>query len=234
MNVAPSRLHELVVKFRNWLAENYSAEEIDQLNIDDAGYPYWDEVGDYAIALLAADGVATLSDAEQTDLLYLIARNWDLGWFIAWLSSGDQLSNVGVLKQADFLRLAAKVTTLTHAEFNDAKFQFAVSCKKFSVLTPELERVLLALYHDAHQYTKTCALASLGKLHHPAIRELVRQCWEVVCDEHAQIACLVVLDKYVKDDALMASYLALASVLPGDKLAEIVAELKQELVSRQS
>jgi hypothetical protein len=234
MTVAPSSLHELVAKFRNWLAENYSTEEIDQLNIDDAGYPYWDEVGEYAAALLAADGVATLSDAEQTDLLYLIARNWDLGWLIAWLSPGEQLSNVGVLKQADFLRLAAKVTTLTHAEFNDAKFQFAVSCKKFPTLTPELERVLLALYHGAHQYTKTCALASLAKLHYPAIRELVWQCWEQVPDEHAQIACLVVLDKDVKDDALMASYLALASVLPGDNLAELVAELKQELDSRQS
>lgn len=234
MSVALSRLPELVTKFRNWLAENYSAQEIDQLNIDDAGYPYWDEVGDYATALLAADGVATLSDAEQTDLLYLIARNWDLGWLIAWLSPGERLSNVGVLKQADFLRLAAKVTTLTHAEFNDGKFQFAVSCKKFSTLTPELERVLLALYHDAHQYTKTCALASLAKLHYPAIRELVWQCWEQVPDEHAQIACLVVLNEHVKDDALLASYLALASVLSGDNLAELVAELKQELDSRQS
>lgn len=234
MAVAPNTLSELVAKFRRWLAETHTAEEIDQLVLDDAGYPYWNEVAEYVTALLATDGVATLSDAEQTALLYLIARNWDIGWLIAWLSPGEQLSNLGILRQADFLRLASKVTTLTHAEFNDAKFQFAVSCRKFPALTPELERVLLALFYDAHSYTKTCALASLAQLHYPAIKELVRQCWEQVRDEHAQIACLVVLDKHIKDDALLASYLALASALPGDNLAETASELQQELDSRQS
>jgi hypothetical protein len=40
------------------------------------------------------------------------------------------------------------------------------------------------------------------------------------------------LHEHVKDDALLASYLTLASVLPGDYLARIVAELKQELGNR--
>jgi hypothetical protein len=231
--MAQNKLPALVAKFRQWLAETHSAEEIDQLAIDDAGYPYWNEVAEYVMALLDSD-LNRLTTAEQVDLLYLIARNWDLGWIIAWLSPSEQLSNLGVLKQADFLRLAATAAALTHAEFNDAKFQFAVSCKKFSALTPELERVLLALYYDAHSYTKTCALASLAKLNYPKIRELVRQCWEQVSDEHARISCLVVLDKYIKDDVLMASYLAMASVLPGENLAEVVAEIKQELGSWQS
>ncbi|MFD1875030.1 hypothetical protein [Hymenobacter bucti] len=194
--VAANKLPELVAQFRQWLTANYTAEEIDQLNVDDAGYPHWKEVAAYVTALLAADGVAALTDDEQTDLLYLVARNWDLGWLIAWLSPGEQLSNLGVLKQADFLRLAAKAATLTPREFADAKYQFAVACRKFAALTPELERVLLALYREADDYTKTCALASLAKLRYPAIKDLAQQCWGQVSDEHAQLACLLVLAEH--------------------------------------
>jgi len=180
--ISPSpTLASLVAKFKHWLAGHASQQETEQLCTDDAGYPGWAEIDKYFAFLLAHGSIASLSYAEQLDLLYLIARNWDIGTMIAWLSPHESnLSNDGFLKPDDFLCLATTLTTLPQAEFRDAKYQFAVAGRKFGVLSLPLQQVLLDFFNDPDEYVKTSALASLGKLGYPALPVLLRQAWEVV------------------------------------------------------
>lgn len=223
-------LASLVAKFKHWLAVHHSPQEIEQLRTDDAGYPSWVEIDDYFAFLLAHDGVASLSRAEQLDLLYLIARNWDIGTMIAWLSPHEgNLSNDGFLKHEDFLRLATTLTTLAQGEFRDAKCQFAVVGRKFGALSIPLQQVLLDFFYDPDEYVKTSALASLGKLGYSGLPALLAQAWEAVQDEHSKIACLSIVAQYSQDRNLLQHYLVLAATLPGAHLAEYVAAIQEEL-----
>ncbi|RZL04872.1 MAG: hypothetical protein EOO62_20325 [Hymenobacter sp.] len=110
--------------------------------------------------------LAALNSDDQVNLLYLIARNWDIGSLINWLSPtpGSPLSNVGELATADFLRLATTAATLTHPAFTDAKYQFAAACRNFYSLTEELETVLHTFCQDPDAYTRTQAQQSLRAL----------------------------------------------------------------------
>jgi hypothetical protein len=223
-------LASLVAKFKHWLAVHHSPQEIEQLCTDDAGYPDWAEIDKYFAFLLAHDSVAGLSRAEQLDLLYLIARNWDIGTMLAWLSPHeDNLSNDGFLKPEDFLRLATVLTTLTQSEFRDAKYQFAVASRKLGVLSLPLQQVLLAFFDDPDEYVKTSALVSLGRLGYPNLPALVAQTWEVAQDEHSKIACLGVIAQYSQDEELLRHYLTLAATLPGAYLADYAAAIQEEL-----
>jgi hypothetical protein len=228
---SPTTLASLVAKFKFWLAVHYSPQEIEQLRTDDAGYPAWAEIDNYFAFLLAHDRVASLLRAEQVDLLYLIARNWDIGTMIAWLSPQvGSLSNDGTLKPDDFLQLATTLTTISHMEYRDAKVQFAVASRKFSSLSPRLQQVLLAFFDDSDEYVKTSALASLGKLGYLGLPALLAQAWEVVEDEHSKIAILSVIEQYSEDKDLLLHYLALAATSPGTYLAESVAAIQKELL----
>ena len=226
----PTTLASFVAKFKQWLAIGYSRQEIDQLQTDDAGYPGWAEIDDHFALLLAHDRVADLSRAEQVDLLYLIARNWDIGTMIAWLSPEEiPLSNDGFLKPDDFLRLAITLITLSQGEFRNAKSQFAVAGRKLGALSPRLEQVLLALFNDPDEYVKTSALAPLDKLAYAGLPGLLEQAWEVVKDEHSKIACLRTVEQYSQGKGLLQHCLALAATLPGDYLADYVAAARQKL-----
>lgn len=159
-------LSKLVTQYKEWLAVTYSLQDIETFAIDDAGYPAWSEIERSVAQLLAAQQLALLSHDDQVNLLYLVARNWDIGSLIGWLSPtpGSPLSNVGDLMPADFLRLATTVATLTHPAFTDAKYQFAAACRKFSSLTEELETVLQAFCQDPDAYTRSQAQQSLRAL----------------------------------------------------------------------
>jgi hypothetical protein len=228
--ISSPTLASLVAKFKHWLAAQYSQQEIEQLCTDDAGYPGWAEIDKYFAFLLAHGSVASLSYVEQLDLLYLIARNWDIGTMIAWLSPHEgSLSNDGFLKPEHFLRLATTLTTLTQAEFRDAKYQFAVAGRKFGVLSLPLQQILLNFFDDPDEYVKTSALATLGKLGYPDLPALLEQAWEVVQEEHSKVACLSVVAQYSQDKALLRRYLTLAATLPGAYLADYVAAIREEL-----
>jgi hypothetical protein len=159
-------LSELAAKYKAWLAATYSLQDIEALLTDDAGYPAWTEIETHFAQLLVEQQVAALSPEDQVHLLYLIARNWDIGSLINWLSPapGGPLSNVGKLTTADFLRLAATAATLTHPAFTDAKYQFAAACRNFNSLTEELETVLHRFCQDPDAYTRTQAQQSLRAL----------------------------------------------------------------------
>lgn len=212
-------LKNFVSSFKKWLSANYSPQEIHDLEFNDASYPEWRSIEDYFSALLAAKQIDQLDDEDLAHLLYLIARHWDIGRMIAWLSRAPALSNLGDLSAGDFIILARAVSKLHETEYNDAKSQFAACFeKKFDTLTPEIEDILLDLYHSNDEYTKRISLLALAKLGYPAIRLLLKQSWETVDEQYHKIGCLQAIDEYIKDPILLNEYLALAATETGDEL----------------
>lgn len=216
-------LKNFVSSFKEWLSANYSLQEIHDLQINDASYPEWRSIEDYFSALLAAKQINQLDDEDLARLLYLIARHWDIGRMIAWLSGAPTLSNLGDLSADDFIILASAVSKLNGTEYNDAKSQFAACFeKKFDTLTPEIEEILLDLYHSNEEYTKRLSLLALAKLGYPAIRVLLKQSWETVDEQYHKIGCLQAIEEYVKDPILLNEYLVLAATETGDELKKYV------------
>jgi hypothetical protein len=218
MTSTKAELQHLVADFRHWLSENYSIDEIEECMTDDPSYPKWEEIHTCFSWLIENQMLSNLDQEDQTNLLYLIARNWDIGNMIAWLSSTKQLSNCGELEQNDFVMLAKTLSALSHPEFNDAKSQIVSAFKKLEELTPEIEELLLMFYDDQHEYTKRQALISLGKLGYRDIRPLLKQSWETVNDEHHKMGCLYVVAEFIQDDQLLKNYLRLAENQEGEYL----------------
>lgn len=219
------KLRQLVTDFRKWLSGIYTTEEINTLKIDDTGYPKWDEVEHFFSEILAKKLISVFDQEDKINLLYLIARNWDIANMIAWLSNGPQLSNLGDLPQEDFIVLAETAVTLDGAEFADAKSQIASSFKKLGVLTDEVKTILLKFYNDKDEYTKRHALMTLGKLGYANIRQLVHQSWQMN-DEHHKAGCLDVV-YYLNDPELMKEYLLLADEAEGEHLKEYAKKLRK-------
>ena len=160
-------LNNLVLKFRKWVSDNHTDEEIKDNRIDDTGYPNWAEVESYFSEILQSNQLNTLDEEDKINLLYLIARNWDVGNMISWLSQKRPLSWLGNLSDKDFIDLSKIVVKIDDIEFEDAKCQFISSFKKFEKLTPEIEEILLRTYETASEYVKRLALLSLAKLDYP-------------------------------------------------------------------
>lgn len=225
MTMNKEKLKHLVSDFRKWLSGIYTTEEIDALRMDDTSYPKWDEIEHFFSETLAQKRIPGFDQEDKTNLLYLIARNWDIGNMIAWLSNGPQLSNVGDLSEEDFIVLAETAVTLDGTEFADAKSQMASSFKKFGTLTDEVKTILLKFYNDKDEYTKRHALMTLGKLGYAGIRELVHQSWQMD-DENHKLGCLDVV-YYLNDPELMKEYLLLADKAEGEHLKEYAKKLRK-------
>lgn len=222
-------LKNFVSSFKKWLSANYSLQEIQDLQIDDASYPDWRSIEEYFSALLAARQINQLDDEDLAHLLYLIARHWDIGRMIAWLSGAPALSNLGDLPADDFILLASAVSKLNGSEYNDAKYQFAACFgNKFDTLTPGTEKILLDLYHCSDEYTKRLSLLALAKLGYPSIRSLLKQSWETVDDQYHKIGCLQAIDEYVKDPMLLNEYLVLAVNENGNELKKYATWLNNK------
>ena len=219
------KLQELVSNFRKWLSENYSPQNIEALLFDDAGYPYWGEVEDFYYELLDKDLIKNLDEEDQKNLLYLIARNWDCGRMIAWLSTGNQLSNYGHLEVNDFINLSKTLSKLDEVEFDDAKSQFASSFKKIGSLTKEIEEILLAFYNDKNEYTKRLALMTLGELGYADIKKLIKISWETVPEEHHKMGCLYIVHEVLNDGELLNHYLNLAQNEQGENLKQYISDV---------
>lgn len=91
------RLEELVEKFKNWLSETHTIEEIQEQRTDDCSFPFWNEITELYSTLLDEKLITQLDINDKNNLLYLIARNWDIGNMISWLSSDSnkKLSHLG-------------------------------------------------------------------------------------------------------------------------------------------
>ena len=221
------QLDIFVSKFRKWLSDNYSKEDIERNFYDDAGYPYWAEIENYFANLLKNKDFPQLDNQDKENLLYLIARNWDIGRMISWLSEGKQLSNLGELEYDEFINLANILVTLKSTEFDSAKVQFVSNFQKFDSLTPEIESLLLRFYEDNDLDVRGRALLSLGKLKYTKILELLEELWQVD-EEWNKIKCLFLIDEYLKDRDLMMKYLNDAKTTNQEYLSEYVKRLKRK------
>jgi hypothetical protein len=224
--IPKERLKKLVAKFRKWLADNYSEEKIKENLIDDAGYPNWREIESFFSEMLADKRLGALDKEDEINLLYLIARNWDIGSMIGWLSPDKSLSNCGRLEEKDFIDLAKTAAELNHLEFNDAKCQFAASFKKFDELTPEIEEILLMIYETGDEYSKRLSLISLAKLGYRDIKNLLKKSWTTEESEFHKIGCLTAIDEYLKDKDLLREYLDDAASDNRQHISEYVTKLK--------
>ena len=204
-------LKELVAKFREWIFDNYTVEEIAENSFDDTGYPYWAEIENYFSEILQNEQIQDLDEEDKKNILWLIARNWDHGSMISWLAQKRPLSWLGNLSDQDFIELARTVVELNHIEFEDAKCQFISSFKKFENLTPELEKILLRAYETDSEYIKRLALLSLAKLDYSDIRNLIKNSWETEDSEHHRMGCIGAILEYLGDEELLKEYLDKAS-----------------------
>lgn len=223
------QLKKFVAKFKKWISDNYSEEQIKENLIDDAGYANWDEVENCFKEILKNNQFSSLDNEDKINLLYLIARNWDIGNMISWFSAERPLSNLGDLADADFIDLAKIVAGLPNFEFEEAKFQFASSFKKFEELTPEIEEILLKIHQTGEEYSSRHALKALAKLGFKDIRDLIKKSWETEEDEFYKIDCLESI-KYIGDENLLKEYLDKASSDNREEISEylkrIIAEEK--------
>lgn len=222
------KLQDLVFNFRKWLSENYMQQNIEALLFEDTGYPEWYEVEDFYSDLLNKDLIKTLDEADKENLLYLMARNWDCGRMLAWLSTGEQLSNLGHLEKNDFINLSITLSKIHTDEYNDAKSQFASLFKRIGPLTPEIEEILLVFYNDKNEYTKRLALITLGSLGYSDIEKLIKVSWKTVNDEYHKMGCLYVIYETLKDEELLNHYLSLAQNESGEYLKNYISEISKQ------
>lgn len=223
----------LRARFERWAQECFSPEQVQRGDYDEAGYPGWSSFEELFARHVAAGSLRALPQSERRDLLFLIARSWDVGRVIAWLSRGAQLSNVAPLSEHDALLLAEAALGFEGAELDAARQQLAAVLGRIQVARALALDVLLRLYERDDEYTKRLALLSLGSLEHPQIRVLVRRSW-ALADEHQRIACLEVLASKVRDDVLLAELLHDARDLPGASLAARRLALLAELDARRA
>jgi hypothetical protein len=91
--------------------------------------------------------------ATQVNLLHLIARNCDVG-FMGLVH--NLVTNYLMYAEAHRILLAKTISSLNQVEFDDAKFQFAVCCKK--IKEQLLKCKVYYFCRDPNEYTKICAL----------------------------------------------------------------------------
>lgn len=221
------QLAKLVEKYRQWLSDNYTSEQITQLLVDNPGYPNWWEIEAFFKELFENLNVQSLDEDDLKNIFYLIAKSEENGRILAWFSRGEQLSALTHLEQKEFVKLAKALIKIHDVELAEAKHQFAASFSKFDKLTQEIEEILLSFYADQDEYTKRQALMSLAKLGYPDIKKLLTISWTMVNEEHHKMACLYIIDKYLKDEQLMKQYLLTADKESGTDLAKYVDTLKQ-------
>lgn len=221
------QLKKFVSKFKKWISDNYSEEQIKENLIDDAGYSNWDEIENYFKETLKNKQFSSLDNEDKINLLYLIARNWDIGNMISWFSAERPLEPYGNLLDSDFIDLAKIVANLPNFEFEEAKFQFASSFKKFEELTPEIEEILLKIHKTGEEYSSRHALKTLAKLRFKDIRDLIKKSWETEEDELYKIDCLEAI-KYIEDEDLLKQYLDKASSDNREEISEYVKNIKSE------
>lgn len=212
-------------KYIAWARAEVGAEKTASLDFDECGYPNsgWSEIEAEFKDHISAQSFSKLGAADLDGLLYLIARSWDLGRMIAWHGQLGILSNLGPLSKTDALVLAEAAEKAKGREYDDAKYQFAAILPNVSISDPRVHDVLLRFFESGDMYVRRTALTSLAKIAHPRTRELIEILWNTG-DEFARITCLSVIEHELGDDTLLDKYIALAESLPGNELAQNLAE----------
>lgn len=221
---------ELRADFERWAGANFSPAQVRSGEYDEAGYPEWQPIEDLFVRHVDDGSLSALGEEDLRDLLFLIARAWDAGRIIAWLSSGTRFSNIAELSEHDTLFLAEASLGLAGSEYDGARQQLAKVLGRAKVARAAATALLEKLYESSDEYTKRMALMSLAALDYPNIVVLLRRSWEIP-DEYQRMACLEVA-RGIRDDSLLGELLHLAADLPGVHLADMRRELLMELHAR--
>lgn len=224
-----NELKKLVAKFRKWLTDNYTNEQIRADLTDDAGYPFWTDIENHFREILKSNLLSSLDREDKINLLYLISRNWNIGSMIGWLSVENPQTGCGAINDADFMELAQIVSELDSSEFDDAKVQFAFSLQKFGELNSEIEEILLRIYETSDEYSKRTALNSLATLGYPETKILVQKSWETEDSELHKMNCLELIKEKLNDKIMLKEYLNKASHDKRPEISELVKKLKTEI-----
>ncbi|CAA6801513.1 MAG: Unknown protein [uncultured Aureispira sp.] len=221
-----STIRQHVEQFETWRKENHSAEQYAKGYTDDPSYPFWNAVESDLEALFKSGTLEKLPAEEKEGLIYLIARNWDIGNIINWLtiSGVEPISYLGCT-ESDFLHLCP---IALRSKEEDAKCQFVKVLPFLTTISKtEIRPLLLDFYHNGSAYTKRMALFALQAVKYPELEDLVQKSWADEGDEFYKIACLNVLHALKCKN--LATYIKEAEgYKEWDFLQENVTRIKEE------
>jgi hypothetical protein len=178
-----------VKKFKKWIVINFTPEQIAQGQIDDAGYPRWDEIENLLMKIFKEIKFDNVNESNIDIIIYLIARNWDLGTILSWLTDGHEFSQLGMTEE-QFLVIAKRGAN--SSEF-DARYQIASMLSRVSSINKEIAiELALKYYEDEYEFVRRKALTSLFKLDYLNIHELIIKSW-LNDEEYERMLCLYLL-----------------------------------------
>lgn len=189
MNANQNLLLELnheVGKFKKWISQNFSVKQITEGTIDDAGYPEWNEVEDLLQRIFGEIDIKNLNDLHVRDIIYMIARNWDIGIILNWLSEDSKFSQIG-MKEEQFLIIAEQ--GVNSPEW-DARYQIAgLLYRVSSINKAKAIELSLKYYEDKAEFVRRKALSSLFKLGYSKMHDLLEKSW-LNNEEYERMLCL--------------------------------------------
>jgi hypothetical protein len=209
---------------KKWILENHSQDDIDEGNVDEPSYPNWNKIADDISILFNELDVTEISKKGIKSLLYLIGRNWDMGWIINWLTENndESFSNLGTLTENQFYYLCEQSLSITD---EDAQSQFPASFKRFDSLDQKREMLLLKFLYEGSGYAQVCALNSLHKLNYSKIEEIIPIAWEIDYWPLRRL-CLDILEETKSDE--LPKYQNLVKIME-QELVEEAETLRKKL-----
>lgn len=189
-----------VADFRAWIAEVFTEEQIASGAIDDAGYPRWRAVEATFEKVFEAENLDAYSAKVLDDLVYLVARQWDVGRILNWFDKGDRrISHCGM----NGYHLLALAQAGVRSPERDARYQFAASLYKLGP-DPRVVALMLKYLQDEDSYCRRLALRSLSRIRYEGVLEEVRKMWDNG-DEWDRMMCLSIAKDH--DAALLQELL---------------------------
>lgn len=181
-------LSDHVDEFKKWIAENFTPDQITEGHFDDAGYPKWDKIEDLLEQIFKEIEFNNVNSTHIDKIIYMIARNWDLGSILNWLTKDNNLSQLGMTEE-QFLIIAK----LGISSEWDARYQIASLLSRVSPINKE-KAIDLALkyYNDESEFVRRKALVSLYKLNYFNIYKLIEKSW-LNNEEYERMVCLYLM-----------------------------------------
>jgi hypothetical protein len=224
---ATSNIRQHVEQFETWRKENHSPEQYAKGYTDDPSYPSWNAIDSDLETLFKSGTLERLSTEDKEGIIYLIARNWDIGNIINWLtiSGVEPISYLGCT-ESDFLHLCSFALS---SKEEDSKCQFVKVLPFLKTISKtEIRPLLLDFYHNGKTYTKRMALFALQAVKYPELEQLIKTSWTEEDDEFYKIACLNILHALKSKD--LKTYVKEAEGYKDwDFLQENVERIKDEV-----
>jgi len=182
-----------VDKFRLWASEYPEDHRSGEWECD---YEDWPSLNSAFLNFIENKVPSELTDAEITDLIYVIARDNEM----------EELVEDVALKEGLFKLLIPHVIKSIE---NEAKWQFAVAIGEGTLSHAIAEEALLSLVNDGDEYTSRRALQSLGRIGSEQTERLCIKAWDTN-HEYQRIMALSVLKEIESKE--LSRYLDLALI----------------------